>query len=262
MKLKGRLKLIADKIPECNVLCDIGTDHGYIPVYAVLNNLCRKAIACDVKKGPLQFAKENIRKYDLEKIIEVRCGDGLEPIRADEADVIIIAGMGGTLIKNILNKGIEKAKAVKSLIIQPMNSLDEVRRWLYSNSFEIADEELVNEGEKIYNVIMANWTGVRNSVREVDYHIGRKLVEKKDRLLPKLLERKIKQTQHILSQMENKSVKDASKNLGNDIDKEIKKIDDKEADKDIYKNDLCDDIKKDLIYMLNNYKKMLDSLED
>jgi len=244
MNLKGRLKLIADKIPKCNILCDIGTDHGYIPVYAVKNKLCNKALACDVKKGPLKFAEANVKKYGFEKIIDIRQGDGLEPVNENESDVVVIAGMGGELIKNILDNGIEKAKKAKRLILQPMNSIDEVRKWLYANGFDIIDEELINEGEKIYNVIIANWTGINKNVDMINFYIGEKLIEKKDPLLTKLLKRKINQIQNVLKQIEN------IQNNSNCFEDVLN-----EKSENLH-------VKENLNYLLDNYTKILYLMEE
>lgn len=201
MDLKGRLRLIANKIPECNMVCDIGTDHAYIPIYLVEKNICKKAIAADVKKGPLFAAQRNIRESKLEERIETRLGSGLESIRAGEADVIVIAGMGGELIKEILSNGFTKAKTAKSLVLQPMNSIEVTREWLNKNGFEIYDEEMVNEGEKIYTVISANWTGITRSIPDINYLVGEKLIERNDPLLKKFLLKKLHQLDKIINEL-------------------------------------------------------------
>lgn len=199
MELKGRLRLIADKVPECTIVSDIGTDHAYIPVYLIKNGVCNKAIAVDVKQGPLLAASENIKHFKLEKAIDTRLGNGLEPVQIAEIDVIVIAGIGGILMKDILEKQMDKAIAAKTLVLQPMNAIEILREWLYENGFYIYDEELVNEGEKIYNVLNVKWTGKKEQHDEIDYYIGPILVEKKDPLLKKLLNKKSMQAEGILN---------------------------------------------------------------
>lgn len=201
MELKGRLKLIADKTPVCNVLGDIGTDHGYIPIYLVKNNICKRAIACDIRKGPLLAAKSNVKSFCMEEFIETRLGDGLRPLNENEAQVITIAGMGGYMISKILTDGFSKAKSAAALVLQPMNEIDTLRSWLYQNGFEIYDEELIDEGEKLYNVICTRWTGEVMEPDMVYYHVGEKLVENKDPLLDRLLQRRIRQLEKIISHM-------------------------------------------------------------
>ncbi|NJD04175.1 MAG: SAM-dependent methyltransferase, partial [Ruminiclostridium sp.] len=153
MDLKGRLGAIAEKIPQCGTLADVGTDHAYIPIFAVKNSMCRKAIAADVKSGPVGIAARNIKRYGYEKRIETRLGYGLEPITEAESDVIVIAGMGGILIREIIEKSIEKAQIARVLILQPMNMAEVLRKWLNENGFEIFDETLAEESDKIYNIL-------------------------------------------------------------------------------------------------------------
>lgn len=201
MNLSGRLRLITEKVPECKVVHDVGTDHAYIPIYLVCNRICEKAVASDVKKGPVKAAMENINKAQLEESIETRLGDGMEPLEVNEADVVIIAGMGGILIKDILDKGITKAKAARLLLLQPMNRLDVVREWLYKNGFIITDEELVKEGDIIYNVISARFTGSSSIPEDTYFYIGKKLLDKRDPLLKNLLQRKIAQLEKAVFEM-------------------------------------------------------------
>lgn len=203
MELKGRLKLIAKKVPLCETVCDIGTDHAYVPIYLILNKICKKAIATDVKQGPVYIANKNIKKYKLEDVIETRIGNGLDCIKEHEADTIIVAGMGGILIREILYNGFEKAKTACSLILQPMNAIEVVREWLMKNGYNIYDEELVNEGEKIYNVISATWTGQIKDTDKVYHYIGEKLIENNDPLLTKYIDKKLKQMKRIINGLKN-----------------------------------------------------------
>ncbi|MFZ5985912.1 MAG: tRNA (adenine(22)-N(1))-methyltransferase [Bacillota bacterium] len=208
MELKGRLKLIADMTPKCDIVCDIGTDHAYIPIYLVKNGKCKKAVAADVKSGPLKAAQKNIDSFGLRDYIIAKIGDGLSPIEEDEADVIVIAGMGGMLIREILESNYSKAVKANALILQPMNAIELVREWLYEHGFEVYSERLVSEGHKIYNAIAAKWTGVIQKKDEVFYYIGQKLIENRDPLLKKYIEKKISQLDKIIYEMESMKNKD------------------------------------------------------
>jgi tRNA (adenine22-N1)-methyltransferase len=201
MQLNGRLKLIADKVSVCNFVCDIGTDHAYIPVFLILNSICKRAVASDVNEGPILTARENIRNYGLEDYIKARLGYGLDPIQEEETDTIIIAGMGGTLICEILSKGFEKAKKANRIVLQPMNAIEGLREWLNENGFEIFDEELIDEGEKLYTVICAKWDGCVRTVDKIHFYIGKKLIEKNDPLLKKYLNKKIYHLEKALNEM-------------------------------------------------------------
>ncbi|AUS96292.1 hypothetical protein CDQ84_05020 [Clostridium thermosuccinogenes] len=201
MELKGRLGLIAKKVSSCDIACDIGTDHAYIPIHLVLNGVCKRAVASDVRKGPLKAAKENIERYGLSDKIELRLGYGLETIPEDEADGIIIAGMGGELIKNILAEGITKAKKAAFIILQPMNSHEILREWLYDNGFDIYDEEMVEDGGKIYSVMSVRWTGNRLKMDPISLYIGAKLIEKRDPLLKPYIDKKIMQMDKAINEL-------------------------------------------------------------
>jgi len=230
MILKGRIKLIADMIPECTILSDIGTDHAYIPIYMVKNEKCKKAIACDVREGPVAVASRHIRQYGLEDRIEARLGSGLKPVSEDEMDVCVIAGMGGVLIQEILEEDIKKAKLAKALVLQPMNCIEMVREWLYQNGFEIYDEGLINEGFRIYNVIVARWTGKIMSKDQLYYYIGEKLIEKKDPLLRKYIQRRLDIIDKVLNEMkamkdQNASIINEQKTLREELHALLEKID-------------------------------------
>ncbi len=182
MELKGRLKAIAEKIPLCETLADIGTDHAFIPLYAVQKSVCKRAIAADVKSGPVEIASGNVKRYGCEKLIETRLGSGLEPLKECEADVIVIAGMGGILIAEIIEKSLAKAKTAKVLILQPMNMVEVLRKWLYENGFEVLDETLAEESEKIYNILSVRWTGVPKVLESFYHYLGYELLQKQDEL--------------------------------------------------------------------------------
>lgn len=152
MILSPRLLKIAQCI-NCDVLADIGTDHGYIPIFAVNNGLCKNAIACDINSGPLISAKENIQLYNLSDKIETRLSNGLQALSPMEADAIVIAGMGGLLIRDILTDGKDKICDETTLILQPMVAVDQLREFLIKNGFNIFKEHLSREGDKFYNIL-------------------------------------------------------------------------------------------------------------
>ncbi|OPX43155.1 tRNA (adenine(22)-N(1))-methyltransferase [Ruminiclostridium hungatei] len=201
LELKGRLKLISDKVPQCGTVADIGTDHAYIPVYLVQQERCRRAVASDVRPGPVRVADRNISKYRLSHRIETRLGSGLETLEESEADAIIIAGMGGTLLAGLLEAGAEKIGGRAVLVLQPMNDLDIVRKWLYDHKFDIYDEELAAEGNKIYCVMAAGYTGQNKNYEDFQLHVGECLIKKRDPLLVPYCEMKIRQLERVLAQL-------------------------------------------------------------
>ena len=153
MELTPRLKKIAGLLPDkAKTLADIGTDHAYLPVYCLLNGICENAIAMDVNEGPLKRAEENTKKYNLEDKISLRLSDGIQKLKKGEADVIVIAGMGGLLIQKILEDGKDILTLGTKLILQPMIAQEELREYLFSNGYAIENEYVVSEGSKFYNI--------------------------------------------------------------------------------------------------------------
>lgn len=197
MYLSPRLKIIADSINSYMIMADIGSDHAHLPIYLLKNNKIKKAIATDVNRGPIEIAKNRIQEYSLADSIETRLGNGLCALKLGEADVIVIAGMGGILITEILEEGIDIARSAKQLILQPMRDSDLLRRWLYKNSFHIVDEELVKEEDKIYEIIWAANGAIGFDRRDLML-ISDKLIRKTHPLLKEYIEIKTKALDNII----------------------------------------------------------------
>ncbi len=198
MELKGRLKAIANQIPHCSILADVGTDHAYIPIYAVKNNLCKRALAADLRPGPLKRASANIGRYGLTDRIETRLGDGLEPILLHECDTVTIAGMGGVLIRDILSASLVKAQAAETLLLQPNNAVEALRKWLYESGFDIMDEIIAFDAGKLYCIIKARWLNQPCMKDEFAYYIGEKIFEGNELYLDKYLLKKLKELEVII----------------------------------------------------------------
>ncbi|MCT4621871.1 MAG: class I SAM-dependent methyltransferase [Marinisporobacter sp.] len=212
MKLTPRLLNIAKLVAKGSVLADIGTDHGYIPVYLMKNEIVKKAIAADVNKGPLLSAQKNIKSNGLEDYIETRLGNGFEPIKPEEVDTVIIAGMGGLLIRDILMNHPKVTKSIKQFILQPMVAQDELRKWLYDNNFKIVDEKLVSEDHRIYEIIVAEH-GHEMIEDEIYFEIGKKLIENKDPLLEAFIKKHIKKQEDIINNLINQETDKAKNKL-------------------------------------------------
>ena len=178
--LPDRLKAVAALIPECDFLTDVGTDHAYIPIYAVKNGIAKRAAAADVVDGPLKIAAANIKNYNLSDKISVVKSDGLTD--TPSSDVIVIAGMGGTLISDILTAGQKKAHAAKALILQPMTCACDLRKSLHRLGFKIVKETIAKDSGKLYNVMVAQ-NGMQNFADEFYYHIGEYPLKNSDPLL-------------------------------------------------------------------------------
>ncbi|MFC3882949.1 tRNA (adenine(22)-N(1))-methyltransferase [Bacillus songklensis] len=155
LQLSKRLEEVVKCIPSNSIIADIGSDHAYLPCYAYLQGFIKKAVAGEITDGPFQSAVQQVKRVGLEHIIDVRKGDGLEVVSPNEVNCVIIAGMGGTLIRKILEQGKEKLAGVKRLILQPNIGAKTVRQWLIEYSWEIKEEKILEEDGRIYEIIAA-----------------------------------------------------------------------------------------------------------
>lgn len=130
VKISERLTMAASLVSDGGVLADVGTDHGYVPIYLLQQKRIPRAIAMDINRGPLERAKEHSRLYGLEEYIDLRLSDGVNALKPGEADSILIAGMGGGLVMHILEDGKEVCHRAKELILQPQSELERVREFL------------------------------------------------------------------------------------------------------------------------------------
>ena len=215
-KLNPRLYKIAQLIPNCNTLADIGTDHAYLPVFLVSNGICKKAIASDIAEGPLKRANNTVVSAGLSDKICLRKGEGLCTLSEKEADAVCIAGMGGLLISKILNDGISKLKAADTIILQPMSAVSELREFLYSNGWIIKHEYLVKDTDKLYNILsVALPDGRIIEYNNLDLLVGKNLINDRSEHFNEYLKKIITKTNKKITGLERSSSCDLSelKNL-------------------------------------------------
>lgn len=198
MILSERLRHIVDMLPNSDCIADIGTDHGYILVHCINKGLCKRGIATDINKGPLEIAIKNFKKYRVLDKIQTRIGDGLEPLQKGEADTILIAGMGGNLIVKILEGGKEIVRSTNILVLQPMQYPEILRKYLNENDFRIIDEDIVKEDEKFYHILKVSNGSEPPYEKEVFYYTGKILIQKKHPVLREFINYKIKNLEEIL----------------------------------------------------------------
>lgn len=173
MVLSRRLELIASLVPKGARVCDIGTDHARLPIYLVEEKKAERVIATDIRPLPLENAKKNLADSGVGGV-ELRLCDGLSAVKKDEADTIIIAGMGGEVISGIISRadGLQEAPC-PLLILQPTTSAEALRRYLYDNGFEIKTETALKENGKLYSVMTAYYTGYKTQMPEYFYYAGK-----------------------------------------------------------------------------------------
>lgn len=162
MKLTDRMQGVADLVTPGLVLADIGTDHSYLPIYLVKNEIVPKAIAMDVNKGPLAIAQEHIEAEGLSDRITTRLSDGLVQLNNDEAQSVIVAGMGGRLILKILSESKHQWEMVKEFILQPQSELELFRRQMEVWGFVCQEENMIFDDGKYYPMGRYVFAGIGN----------------------------------------------------------------------------------------------------
>jgi len=179
-KLGPRLLAAASFVRRDVCLYDVGSDHAKFPIYLVKNGAIRKAVASDIAIGPITRAKENIESYEVgDKISTVVC-DGVSSLNIISGDDVSILGMGGELISEIISAAPALKNKDVNLILQPMTKVKELSEYLLSNGFSIANETLVYDNGKIYRVILASYSGEKNSLTQAEHLVGKINISRKD----------------------------------------------------------------------------------
>lgn len=176
--ISKRLNAVANMVCGPCRLLDVGTDHGYVPIYLVQSGAATRALAMDVNRGPLKKAEENIAACHLSDKISTRLSDGLAAFEYGEADCLVIAGMGGLLMRDILDNGRSEGKlsSFKEIILQPQSDMDVVRRSLHEWGYCIDKEDMVLDAGKYYTVLHV-LAGTQRFESPLEYLYGRYLPE-------------------------------------------------------------------------------------
>jgi tRNA (adenine22-N1)-methyltransferase len=205
-KLSNRLATVAKYVPPGVRLADIGSDHAYLPVFLAKNKELPFAIAGEVAVGPFQSAEGKVMSEGLTEKISVRLGDGLDVIGRGEVDCITIAGMGGALISDILERGKDKLFSVKRLVLQPNISANSIRKWFLENSWELIAEEIIEEDGKIYEILVGEKGEPNNPYgKNIDSGLllGPFLADRKEEAFRKKWSLEKNNWQRIYAQLEN-----------------------------------------------------------
>lgn len=220
MKLSDRLQAVASFVTPGFSVADIGTDHGYVPIYLVKNGIAPYAIAMDINKGPILRANENIKENGLEDLIETRISNGFEKLKKDEVDCAIIAGMGGELIIKILENGKDKIGEIKELVLSPHSEIGLVRRYLHNSDYKIINEKMLIDEGKFYTIIKVV-KGEDVQYSDEDYRYGRLLIKNRDEVLMKYIYKEYNKIDNILENV-GKSSSDGTKTRLLELNKEKK----------------------------------------
>jgi len=199
MELSKRLNWIIEKLNKVDIIMDVGTDHGYIPIYLVKNNIASKVIASDINKDPLKKAQINASLDGVIDKIDLRLGGGLTPLNNKEANAVIIAGMGGNLIRDILENDLDKVKNLDYLILQPAQNPEVLRKYLYNNNYEILEEDICLDENKYYELFKVKYKmGDYILLEDIFYEISTTMLSKKLPLLKSYIEDKIEKNKKVL----------------------------------------------------------------
>ncbi|MDE1549061.1 tRNA (adenine(22)-N(1))-methyltransferase [Jeotgalibaca caeni] len=204
-QLSKRLELAASFVQPGARLADIGSDHAYLPCYLAQKEIVHFAIAGEVVIGPFTSAKKQIQSSNLTDKVEARLGDGLAVIgTSDQIDTITICGMGGDLIARILDAGKEELKleGVTRLILQPNNAEAKLRRWLIENEYAIIEEKIIEENDKIYEIVVAEPSSVTETYSKEDYLFGKRLRQEKNEIFKKKWQSELEKIAYILQSLD------------------------------------------------------------
>ena len=199
--LDSRLNAILNFVPLNSRVADIGTDHGYLAIELIKKNIVAFVIASDKNRLPLESARQNVCTANVENKVDLRLGDGLQTLNVGEADVICIAGIGGSLMCNILSDKPDIINSVNKMILQPMNAVDKVRRWIECNNWIVEDEDLAEVDGIIYEILCISKYGKPAETTK----------KSNSPLLKKFIQNKIDKLQKIIDEMSKSSTARESK---------------------------------------------------
>ena len=198
MKLTGRLRTIANNVSAGKVLCDVGTDHAFIPIALVEEGKIDKAIAIDIGEGPLAIAGSHIEEHNLADSIETRLSDGLTNYEKGQADCILISGMGGEEIMKILDEAEGKFCDGDELIVVPHTKIHLVRKYLRTHGFKTLTEEMIIDAGKYYTVIKTVYENGYNADADIkEDYFGKYLIDSKNPILLQYLDHEISKLKEI-----------------------------------------------------------------
>lgn len=205
VKLTPRLQIIANEIKAGETMADIGTDHGFLPIYLWETGICPHVIMADISRGSLDKARDNCQMLHPEQEFDLRLGSGIEVLGNGEVDAVAIAGMGGILMTEILGVDLAKAHSFRRLILQPRNHVGKLRYWLLNNGFKIVNEQLVREGKFICEILTVEPIEVAVSMNQdeddIEYEFPHSLIRFRNDLTEEYLQRKLALEMRILESM-------------------------------------------------------------
>lgn len=184
--LTPRLQAVAGLVPPCQCMADIGTDHGYVPLYLLQAGRIQRAVASDINEGPARRAEAHCKREQAGRLVSVRVGPGLSPLRPGEAEGAVIAGMGGLMICSILEEGAAMADTLAWFVLQPQNHVGDLRQWLADHGYVIVNEVLAAEKHWLYQVLLVQH-GAMPPMLPIERDVGLLAYRSNDPLFPAFL---------------------------------------------------------------------------
>lgn len=219
-QLPKRLETIIERMPDAGCLADIGCDHAYVAIEAVRRGRAARALACDVRKGPLQQAAEHILCAGLAGKIETRLSDGLEKVAPGEADTVVVAGMGGPLMERILQG---RLGDFAHFVLSPQSEIPHFRRFLLAEGMQIDEETMLIDEGKYYVILNVSKRADATSsdsmyVTEEDFLYGGRLLRRLDPVLKCFLEKEKTRYEGILRQTDSLEIRTAYQHCMNALE--------------------------------------------
>lgn len=222
MELSKRLQAVADLVTPGLKVADIGTDHGYIPIWLMEHKKASFAVAMDINKDPLEKARENIRLHGLTSYIETRLSDGMKNLKAGEAESVVIAGMGGGLVMKILEDVKGKSLGIREWILQPQSEIQKVRTYLRESGYCIVAEDMVLDEGKFYPM-MKVIKGEPELYSEAELCYGKILLKNRNKILEEFLKKELDIKTEIRNRLQNSDGENISRRKA-ELTKEIEVI--------------------------------------
>jgi len=208
-QLSKRLQAVVSMVTPGLRVADVGCDHAYVSIYLIEHGIASECLAMDVNEGPLQRAQKNIQTHRLTDRIQTRLGSGLEQAKPGEVDAVLMAGMGGILVRDLLEGSREISQSLQEWILQPQSDIDLVRRYIRENGFRIVEEDMVLEDGKYYPMFRAVPAEKADSEDKTDEkmqlvydHFGKLLLQNHHPVLKEFLDQRAIHYDAVVRQME------------------------------------------------------------
>lgn len=205
--ISKRLKAVADMVTKGYIVADIGTDHAYVPIYLIGQKISPKVYAMDINEGPIRMAIANVENEGYEEQIYVEQANGMQKLKPRQVESVVIAGMGGELIVQILKES-KVNSTVKEFVLSPHKNPEVLRKYLNENGFIVSEEKMIRDSGKYYVIIKAIH-GTESSYSEEELLFGRKLIEAQSPVLKEYLMERKNKFEQILSKVKESNSIDA-----------------------------------------------------